>query len=114
MPAYTIRLSDDLRKAVRVAAAEADKSMNQWIVDTLNEKVSKKEDAMSPYIIIRRNNEVIERIPFDVDNLSVAVSEVCEEVRKRGYECNEEDVEFLPAKREVQGPDAPERAIIDV
>jgi predicted HicB family RNase H-like nuclease len=113
----TIRFSSDLRKAVRVAAAGEDKSMNQWIVDTLSEAVdkqNKKEYAMSPYIIIRKDNEVLERIPFNADNLSVAVSEVCEEVRKRGYECEEGDVEFLPAEREAQGPDTPERAIINV
>jgi len=58
MPAYTIRLSDDLRKAVRVAAAEKDKSMNQWIVDTLSEAINKnnkKKDAM-------RLSEIIEKM----------------------------------------------------
>jgi predicted HicB family RNase H-like nuclease len=40
----TIRFSSDLRKAVRVAAAEEDKSMNEFINDCLKEKT--KENSM--------------------------------------------------------------------
>ena len=64
MPAYTIRLSDDLRKAVRVAAAEEDKSMNQYIVDVLT-KETKKEESMDTriYAYCKVCNTVVYREP---------------------------------------------------
>jgi hypothetical protein len=117
---YTLRdMPPELWRRIKAAAAYDGISIKTWLLKAAKEKLNndknkKKEDAMNPYIIIRRNNEVIEQIPFNADNLSVAVNEVCEEVRKRGYECDEEDVEILHAEREAQGPDTPERAIIDV
>jgi hypothetical protein len=113
---YTLRnMPQGLWRRIRAAAAYDGINIKTWLLKAAQEKLqNKKEYAMNPYIIIRRNNEVIERIPFTADNLSVAVSEICEEVRNLGYKCDEEDVKILPAEREAQGPDTPERAIIDV
>jgi predicted HicB family RNase H-like nuclease len=51
----TIRFSSDLRKAVRVAAAEEDMSMNAWLLKAAEEKLGNdksKEDDMKYYAII--------------------------------------------------------------
>jgi len=71
---------------------------------------------MQPYAIIRKNNEVIDRITFNAsaEELSAHCTEIAEQIRAAGYDCEEEDLEFLPAEREAQGPDTPPRAILDL
>lgn len=41
MSAVTIRMSDSLRKAARIAAAYDDISLNQWVVVAMEEKIAR-------------------------------------------------------------------------
>jgi hypothetical protein len=109
--------SDELWREAKSAAAADGKTLSHWIEEAIMEKLLQERGPGStgtPYIIVRRNGEVMERIPFDCDNLAVAAPEICEKVRKRGYPCIASEIEVLPPEREAQGPDTPERAIIEL
>jgi hypothetical protein len=109
--------SDELWREAKSAAAADGKTLSDWIEEAIMEKLLNERGPGSagiPYIIVRRNGEVLERIPFKCDNLAAAASEISEKVRKRGYPCMISEIEVLPSERKAQGPDTPERAIIDL
>ena len=105
-------IPDGLWREAKSAAARKGVTVSAWLRDAIHEKLEGDGEVLRPYILIRRDGTVEDRLPFDADPLDAAGA--CDIARRNGYACVESRVEIFPGESEAQGPAAPVRAVIDV